>query len=116
MAGQLKVANPDQYREWLDYVKWYADSVDPFQETQPRPEEPQKAKNLPVDQLDLTSYLRPVVQALGVKDTDELFQVNEPRVEQVVKGYDDKAWTEICRVLEGLGYDMSERTYFDYLY
>jgi hypothetical protein len=115
-AGSVKATNPDQYQEWLDYVAWYADSVDPFVQAPPRPEQEEKERNLPVEQLDLTSRTGPIVQALGAKDSDELYQLDRRRVEQADKGHSGNAWTEICRVLEGLGYDMSGRTYFDYLY
>ncbi len=113
-SGTLVTKDPSRFQEWLDWASWYADSVDPLIKAPPRLEEPEKAKNVPIDQLDLTSRTKPLVLSLGAKDTDELYRVERSRVDQAAGGYASSQWSEICRVLEGLRYDMTGRSYYDY--
>jgi hypothetical protein len=64
--------------------------------------------NTPADQLDLTLHGRMVIDALKVKDTDELSQM-PPKKMREAEGYDTHIWDEYTRVLQGLGYDVSKR-------
>jgi hypothetical protein len=92
----------------LDWATWYADYVDPLTPTPDRPEFVESPKSTPVDELDLTRRTRPIVQRLGVKNTDELFAVEKAEFDKICDRWSSREWNEVCRVLEGLGYDVPD--------
>ena len=71
--------------------------------------QPRPSVNKPIAELDLTSRARPIVVALGVTDAAALYNVTEKQIAEIEKQYSSRIWSEVCRVLEGLGYDMSGR-------
>jgi hypothetical protein len=83
--------------------------VDPLTPTPPRPEFIEPPKNTPIDQLDFTRRTRPIMHQLAVKDTDELYAVEKRTINKLCGQWPYGAWDEICRILEGLGYDVSGR-------
>ncbi|REK42375.1 MAG: hypothetical protein DWQ46_13615 [Planctomycetota bacterium] len=105
----LTAENPDLFSEWYEWAMWYADSIDPLTPTPSRPEYTEELENTLVEELDLTRRTKPVVDQLGVKDTDALYKIDKAAVSDVCGGDAWHPWREICRVLEGLGYDVSDR-------
>jgi hypothetical protein len=70
---------------------------------------PEAPVNTSIDEIEWTSRTRPIVLELGVTDTDGLLQMIE--AEEAHVDCRDLVWLvrrEICQVLEGLGYDISE--------
>lgn len=61
--------------------------------------------NLPLSQIELTCFARPILEAFGIRDTDELYGFTEQELGC------PSCWSEVCRVLEILGYDTSHRSY-----
>jgi hypothetical protein len=57
--------------------------------------------------------MKAIVAALGVNDSDGLFNITEKQIRDIRYEYSNQRWSEICRVLEVLGYDISGRR-FDY--
>jgi uncharacterized membrane protein YccC len=107
-AGQIQPTAPDRFREWLDWAKWFADDMDPMVKAPPRGKAAVVARNTPVGELDLTSKARVEVARLGVKDSNELLRVPRNDVREP-SGWGSDMWQELTLVLEGLGYDVSNR-------
>lgn len=97
-----------EFAKWKDWATWYADFLDPLTPTPDRPELIVPPTNTPADRLDLTREARKVVAQLAVKDTDELHAVRREQVDKLC-GTWNSTWKEICRGLEGLGYDVAGR-------
>jgi hypothetical protein len=107
--GELTPKDEAGFREWFDWAKRYANSIDPLTDPGPQQHAPDPPENTPVEQLDLTSGTRSVVESLEVIDSDALWQKTEEEVRKACGGYYGAIWNEITRVLEGLGYDVSKR-------
>ncbi len=105
----LRPSDPGQFPEWLSWAKWYADYIDPLAPTPRRDEYVKPPTNLKIPDLDLTRRVRSVIQLLGVEDTDGLAAVDRKTVDVASDRYEWSTWSEIGRVLEGLGYDVSNR-------
>lgn len=105
---RLKPTRPEEFAKWLGWADWYADFLDPLTPTPDRPESIPKPSNLLVDQLDLTRQTRAILPQLGVKDTNELNAIGRDQVVKLTQRY-WSVWEEICRVLEGFGYDVCGR-------
>jgi hypothetical protein len=69
-----------------------------------------KPANTPISELDLTRRARPILAALGVTDSDQMHRLTEAQVEKAI-GRAWGIWSEVCRVLASLGYDVSGRWY-----
>jgi len=108
-SGQRQPQNEDAFQEWLAWADRFADSMDPMINAPMEEAEQQAPENLPVDQLDLTSETRAVVEALAVRDSTELWGKSVDEVRKACRGGSGRAWGEILQVLEGLGYDVSKR-------
>jgi hypothetical protein len=108
-AGKIGFATEDAYRRWMEWALQYADSIDPLVRLAHPQETAAPPISTPVDQLDVTSGLRAVLERLGAKDSDELWHVPKERLQQACSGKFGNLWNEITRVLEGLGYDVSKR-------
>lgn len=107
--GKIRPSNPETFPEWLDWAKWYADYLDPLTPTPRRDEYSIGATNTPASSLDLTRRARQLVNSLGVADTDALNLVDYRTASAALGGNIYGPWSEISRVLEGLGYDVSGR-------
>ena len=46
---------------------------------------------------------------VGVSDTDALYRASEGEVKAAYRHRNQLAWREVCRVLEGDGYGVSDR-------
>jgi hypothetical protein len=113
-ANVLAPNDPQAFAKWLDWATWYADYLDPLMPTPDRPEFIQKPQNTPFEQLDLTRETKRLVLQLSVPDSDALYLVEKSAVDTLTNQWQYRAWNEICRLLEGLGYDVSERNYYDW--
>jgi hypothetical protein len=111
-AGKAHPKDDIAFAEWFEWATWYADHLDPMVRARVRPEPVQPPVNKPIGELDLTSRTRPVLVALGVSDCDTLYKVTEKQIGEIEKQYSSRIWGEVCRVLEGLGYDVSGRRYW----
>lgn len=108
-AGDLRVSDMEKFEAWTDWAAWYADSIDPLTATPPRTEFAVTPTKAVTSELDLTRKTRAIVAQLGVSNTDELFEVEHAAVEKLCGPWRNSEWNEMCRVLEGLGYDVSNR-------
>lgn len=108
--GRLRVSNEEVFERWLPWARWYVNHLDP----DPLPDEESVGPtSLPLSEIELTSSTRPVLEALGIQNTDELYTLSKATVEEAVEGGRSfRVWEEVCRVLEGLGYDTSGRRYW----
>ena len=107
--GKIRPNNPETFHEWLEWAKWYSDYLDPLTPTPRRDEYSIGATNTPTSSLDLTRRARQLVNSLGVADTDALNLVDYRTASAALDGNIYGSWSEISRVLEGLGYDISGR-------
>jgi hypothetical protein len=110
--GTIQVMDENVFAKWTDWVSWYADHLDPLVLAPLQPLESRPPTNTPVAALDLTSRARRVIAELGVADSDGLFHASKAQIETIEKELNARAWDEICRVLEGLGYNMNGRSYW----
>jgi hypothetical protein len=106
---KIRPSNPETFPEWLEWAKWYADYLDPLTPTPRRDEYSIGATNTPVSSLDLTRRTRQLVNYLGVADTNALNLVDYQTASAASDCGIYGSWSEISRVLEGLGYDVSGR-------
>ncbi len=111
-AGNWRPRNEGAFRRWLKWAFWYADHIDPLIRAEPMPEEVEPPANTPIEQLEWTRHTRPVLERLGVRDTDALHALREEEILAAEGEGRRGAWSEVCRVLEGLGYDMAGRRYW----
>jgi hypothetical protein len=114
-TGQFAVKDEKSFREWMEWATWYAEFVDPLSPTPARPDFIPPPKNIPIAELDLTRNSRVVVEKLAVANTDELYTIDRAAVTELTSHWSSSEWNEICRVLEGLRYDVAGR-YQDYGY
>lgn len=107
-GGRQRPIDAERFAKWLEWADWYADSIDPLTPTSDRPGDiPQPSKQT-VEELDLTRECRQAIGQLGIADTDELHAVTRGDIDKLsVRSWN--VWDEICRVLEGLGYDVAGR-------
>jgi hypothetical protein len=108
-SGTLRAVAPAHFPEWLSWAKWYADFIDPLTPTPTREEYIKPPMNVPSRELDLMRRTRSLVNAICVEDADALFRLDHKAVRAASDRYAWSAWSEIGRVLEGLGYDVSKR-------
>lgn len=107
-CGEQRVYDQAMYEEWQAWATYLAIKCDPLLRTIPRPGEDTTRVNTPVSELELTSTARAAVVALGVKDTDEIANLAEDDVRACTSA-SRKVVDELRRVLEGLGYKVSEQ-------
>lgn len=108
-AGKMRVTDSERFRRWSEWCDWYADSTDPLLADPPHPERPEAPKNVPISDMEFTRRTREIVAKLGVHEADELYRVDRQTVKEQSDGWSVPEWDEICRVLEGLGYDVEGR-------
>jgi hypothetical protein len=108
-AEQIQPFNPDAFQQWFEWAKRYADSVDPIVQAQLPEEAPVGPTNKPATALDLTRRARAFVSKLKIEDSAGLAEVTDEQMRGESGYFDRELWNEICRVLEGLGYDTSKR-------
>lgn len=109
-SGKVSPSEPERFPEWLEWAKWYAESIDPCVPTPEREEVKDSPENMPVSQLDLTHRTRSILSLLRVEDADGLYAVDETVIKEMECKYN--AWGtsyELADVLEALGYDVSSR-------
>lgn len=107
--GLIRPTNPETFPGWLEWAKWYADYLDPLTPTPIREDYSVLPKNVRVTDLEWTGRTQLIVETLGVTDTDELYRVDRQTVINIGNKYNSSEWSEIGRVLEGLGYVSDKR-------
>jgi hypothetical protein len=107
--GLIRPRNPEGFPEWMEWAKWYADFLDPLTPTPQREEYAVAPTNVPVEELELTRRTKQILTVLGVVDTNALYEVQHKQFSAAAQGQIYGAWSEICLVLEGFGYDVSGR-------
>lgn len=108
-AGRWRVNDEEAFSTWIDWARRYADSIDPILNAPLPGEAAVGPKNTPLAELDLTSQTVPVLAALSVMDTDQLARVTGEQLRSVAGRHISHVWSEITRVLAGLGYPTSNR-------
>ncbi len=110
-AGNLEPRNEAAFNQWLKWGFWYADHIDPLIRAEPLTEEYEPPENTPIERLEWTRHTRPILEQLSARDTDELHGIRIEEIHAAEGNGPRRAWDEVCRVLEGLGYDMAGRRY-----
>lgn len=103
--------DPSVFERWLESAHWYADFLCPITPTPPPPASlaaPQPA-NTPVSELDLTSGTRTSLERSTIMVTDGLYELGPNELGERCGEYYCSFYSEVTRVLEGLGYDVSKR-------
>lgn len=109
----MALSDPDAFCEWMDWATWYADFIDPLCVIPNRPEFAPTPENTRLSDLDLTRKTRQVLESLGLHDTDDLRCIKKEDLSKSCGSWPWSEWSEICRVLEGLGYPVGDQ-YHDY--
>ena len=110
-AGNLPVQDIEGFEQWIEWAHWFADSTCPITKTPARPnlEDTLPPSNLPISELDLTSDAQRCLESSTIKDTDELWTLNRNELTQRCGENLYSLFSEVTRVLEGLGYDVTSR-------
>jgi len=111
-AEQLKPNDPERFPVWREWAQWYADSVCPITPTPPRPEidELVVRTNRHLKDVELTSKARLAFERGEISDTDELASLTREDLNERCGGQYWGLFSEATRILEGLGYDVSNRS------
>ena len=107
--GKLRMRDEQAYSKWSSWARWYADHVDPLIRAAPLPDEVLPPVNTPAAEIEFTSHTKPIIGRLGVADADALYGLSREEIQAAEGNGRRGAWQEICDVLEGLGYDVSDR-------
>ncbi|WP_149495353.1 hypothetical protein [Roseiconus lacunae] len=111
-ANEVTPTDPDHFPKWRQWAQWYADSVCPVTPTPTRPEidEPIARTNKRIKELDLTSKARRAFEQGQVGNTDELARLTREELKQRCGDRHWNLYSEVTQILEGLGYDVSDRS------
>jgi len=109
---KLRAKDEQAFAKWFEWAYWYADHVDPLIHAEPLPEKISPPINTPLPEVELTSRLRPIIDGLGIQDTNGLYGLGRDAIQAIAGDFSHAAWDEMCVVLEGLGYDVSDRRYY----
>ena len=111
-AEQVKPNDPERFPVWREWAQWYADSVCPITPTPPRPEidELVVRTNRQLKDVELTSKARLAFERGEISDTDELASLTREDLNERCGGRYWGLFSEATRILEGLGYDISNRS------
>ncbi|MFN3193890.1 MAG: hypothetical protein ACE361_25490 [Aureliella sp.] len=109
---QVKPSDPERFPAWREWAQWYADSVCPITPTPPRPEidELVVRKNKQLKDVELTSQARLAFERGEISDTDELALLTREDLNERCGGQYWGLYSEATRILEGFGYDVSNRS------
>jgi len=112
VEGKLRIRDEQTFAKWSKWAHWYADHVDPVIHAAPLPEEIQPPVNTPLADIEFTSRAKPVIERLGIRDTDGLHCLSQDEIRAAGGEFSFALWNEVCLVLEGIGYDMAGRSYW----
>jgi hypothetical protein len=107
-CGEQRVRDQAMYENWQAWANYLAIKFDPLMRSIPRPGEDATPINTPASELDLTSTARAAVDAIGIKDTDEMANLTEDDLLACTSAL-PKVAAELRRVLEGFGYEAGEQ-------
>jgi len=102
-------SKPEAFASWLEWARWYADATCPLTKAIPRKGATEMPENCLVAELDLTSTTKKAIQKFPEKTTDELFEVSKEEFRKRCSHAHWSTYAEVTLVLEGLGYDVSQR-------
>lgn len=106
-SGHRSVRNKAEYEAFLEWVSFLAVKADPLITTGLRPGEAITPMNTPLKELDISTRLRSVLELIGVRDANDMFQVSDEQLQQR-DPHSSRLRKEIERVLFGLGYDVAD--------
>ena len=111
-SNEVNANEPEVFAKWMTWARWYADSICPMTPSSPPPEmdEPITHTNTLVTNLDLTAKTRKALEGVEAFDTDTLAQLSRKEIEVQCGSRNYLVYREITRVLEGLGYDVADRS------
>jgi hypothetical protein len=111
---ELTPEDRSQVELWISWAQWYSDAIDPLVEEGSSPLDmgPSHPENVAFPDLDLTSSARQVLGSLKVGNSNDLYRITRKEIEDASTTRQWGIWSETCRVLEGLGYDTSDRDYW----
>ncbi|QGQ24714.1 hypothetical protein F1728_19370 [Gimesia benthica] len=109
-CGRLEYDN-EQFQKWREWAQWYAVELCPLAPNLPAPSihHVPPPQNTLISELDLTSKARIAFERAKISDTDELASITK---DELRERCGEKVWSlydEASRILEGLGYDVSDR-------
>ena len=102
-------SDPERFATWLEWAHWYADEIFPLTQSRPRNESVEVPENCLVAELDLTRETREAMKLFSEETTDELSNVSSDEFRARCEHGYWSVYREITLVLEGLGYDVSQR-------
>ncbi len=108
-AEQIRPMNKEAFQDWFEWAKRYADSIDPIVQARQPDEKLAGPQTTPSAELDLTRRARAFISRLKISDSDGLAGVTGDQMRGASGYFDKELWDEVCRVLEGLGYDIAKR-------
>lgn len=106
---EIAASRPEEFAKWLEWARWYADEICPLTQSRPRNESVEVPEDCLVADMDLTSETREAMKAFPERTTDELFKVSKDEFRARCNHRHWSVYREITLVLQGLGYDVSQR-------
>ncbi|MEQ8636395.1 DNA-directed RNA polymerase subunit alpha C-terminal domain-containing protein [Gimesia maris] len=109
-SGRIQY-DDEQFQKWREWAQWYAIELCPLTPNLPAPSihhvPPQQ--NSSIQELDLTSEARNAFEQAKISDTDELASITKDELRERCGESVWSLYDEASRILEGLGYDVSDR-------
>ena len=109
-SKEVASSDPEGFERWLEWADWYADLVCPITHSRVRKESFDPPEVTPIKDLEWTSRTRRLLFKTSIETSDDLFALSKEELKEIcgVNWFSD--WSEVNRVLEGLGYDISGRS------
>lgn len=109
-SGRIEY-DDEQFQKWREWAQWYAIELCPLTPNLSAPSVHQipPPQNSPIQELDLTSKARVAFERAKILDTDELACITKAELKDRCGERGWGLYDEASRILEGLGYDVSDR-------
>ncbi|QDT23516.1 hypothetical protein [Gimesia chilikensis] len=109
-SGRIEY-DDEQFHKWREWAQWYAIELCPLTPNLPAPSihHVPPPQNTPIQELDLTSDARSCFEQARIMDTDELDSLTKEELRDRCGKDIWSLYREATRILEGLGYDVSDR-------
>lgn len=66
---------------------------------EPLPEKISPPINTPLREVEMTSRLRPIINGLGIQDTNGLYSLGRNAIQAIAGDFSHAAWDEMCVVI-----------------
>ncbi|PAY17436.1 hypothetical protein CKO51_21200 [Rhodopirellula sp. SM50] len=111
-SEKIQLQNPTAFERWREWAHWYAGQICPMTPNSESPEmdSPITHVNKPLLELDLTSEARKALEAGQISDSDELAALSSKELQSRCGDRPFNLYREVTRVLEGIRYDVSNRS------